>query len=181
MFGEILGLPLHPLVVHGFVVIGPLVAIATVVYAVWRRSRRVLRWPVLVGLVVSLVLAIFTRQSGENLRDRLYPMLSTGGTPVPGSESVWLHTQLAGIAGIVAAIWAVLAIALVWFVARPMGARGWLGRVDMHGEDARGKRPLTVIDVVWAGVLAAISIVALVWMIIAGHSGTTASWGNMFG
>ncbi|KAB1647868.1 DUF2231 domain-containing protein [Pseudoclavibacter endophyticus] len=179
MLDSFLGLPLHPLVVHGLVVIGPLTAATAIVYAVRRRWRRALRWPLLVALVATGVLAIVVRQSGEALRDRLYPMLSSGGAPVQGSEPVWLHSQLGSTAGIIGLVWAVIAIVLVWWFVRPPGARGWRGRIDVRDEDARGKTPLTVTDVVWAGVLAAASIAALVWMLVAAHSGASATWGNL--
>lgn len=71
MFDTISGLPVHPLVVHAVVVLGPLVALGLVGYAVMPRWRIGLRWPLL-GLAIVSALSAFTAvESGEKLEHRI--------------------------------------------------------------------------------------------------------------
>lgn len=66
---EINGLPLHALVVHAAVVLGPLSALIGILYAVVPRWRDYLRWPLVVGAAVA-VGAIWTAYlSGGQLPD----------------------------------------------------------------------------------------------------------------
>ncbi|WP_327091704.1 hypothetical protein OIE66_14055 [Nonomuraea sp. NBC_01738] len=68
MFDEVLGLPAHPLIIHFAVVLTPLLAAVSVVYALVPRWRELLAWAV-VALAVAAPLAVFAaRQSGLNLR-----------------------------------------------------------------------------------------------------------------
>ena len=67
----ILGLPLHPLVVHATVVLVPLTALLVVLTAV---SPRIRAWagPLpLVGAVISTILAPISTSTGENLEHSL--------------------------------------------------------------------------------------------------------------
>ncbi|MCL8024834.1 DUF2231 domain-containing protein [Nocardioides bruguierae] len=63
---EILGLPAHPLVVHGAVVLGPLAGLVSLAYLrpAW---RGLLRWPLLVGAVAAMVFLVLAAVSGESL------------------------------------------------------------------------------------------------------------------
>ena len=66
---EINGLPLHALVVHAAVVLGPLSALVGILYALMPRWRDYLRWP-LVAFVAVAVGAIWTAYlSGGMLED----------------------------------------------------------------------------------------------------------------
>ena len=80
---EILGLPMHPLVVHAVVVLVPLVAVGTVAAAVSRTWFDRLRL-VLAGLAVGAAAAgVVARSSGESLLRR-----------VPGSPEVASHANV---------------------------------------------------------------------------------------
>lgn len=70
MFDTILGLPVHPLVVHGAVVLLPLTAIASVVAVTRRRSRGWLTFLAIAALV-CVGIAIVAEQSGEVLASRV--------------------------------------------------------------------------------------------------------------
>lgn len=172
MFDLFLGLPLHPLMVHSFVVLAPLAALLVIVYALAPRLRRGLRWPTLVAALVVGVIAIVTRQSGEAFRDRLFPLLASGG-PTPAVESVWVHTQLAGAAGIITAVWALGVIIVVWFFVSPLPR-------PTHA-DAHPRRRWTLAEIIGVSLLGLSSIVVIVWAIIAGHTGATATWGAVPG
>ena len=71
MFDSILGLPLHPLVVHGVVVLLPLMALVTVVVAVRARWRQRLAWPLVVVNLGVAGMAFTAKESGEALARRL--------------------------------------------------------------------------------------------------------------
>jgi uncharacterized membrane protein len=79
MLDTIAGLPAHPLLVHGAVVLAPLSAIGAVVMAVWPRFAR--RYGVLVVAVAGLafVSSALAKLSGEELAKRV-------GTPQPHAE-----------------------------------------------------------------------------------------------
>lgn len=67
MFDTILGLPLHPLVVHGVVVLLPLMAVATVVVTLRATWRARLAWWVVAGNLAVAAMAYVARESGEHL------------------------------------------------------------------------------------------------------------------
>ncbi|MFN8080670.1 MAG: DUF2231 domain-containing protein [Kineosporiaceae bacterium] len=78
MFDTVLGLPLHPLVVHAVVILLPLAAVLTVAVAVkpdWRRFAPQLA--VLNGVV--LVAAFTAAQSGESLEHRVRQLSEPAG------------------------------------------------------------------------------------------------------
>lgn len=83
---SVLGLPIHPLAVHGVVVLVPLTAVLTVIIGVSQERRQ--RYGVLTWLLatVALVTTWVAKQSGEVLDDVLYPSV------VPPSVSD--HTSL---------------------------------------------------------------------------------------
>lgn len=100
---EILGLPVHPLVVHAVVVLVPLTTVGLAVAVVsrpWAERLRV----VLAGLsVLAAGSAVVARQSGESLLAR-----------VPGSAEVARHSDLAsGLPWLLVAL-AVLTVGWAW-------------------------------------------------------------------
>lgn len=66
---EVNGLPLHPLVVHAAVVLAPIAALATVLYAIVPPWRDKLRWPVFVLAIVATGSILAAYFSGENFLD----------------------------------------------------------------------------------------------------------------
>ncbi len=65
MFERFGDLPLHVLVIHAAVVLLPAAAVAAIVFAVVPKWRWLLRWPVLLLGLGSLVVAFVARQSGK--------------------------------------------------------------------------------------------------------------------
>lgn len=61
------GLPAHILLVHGVVVLAPLAGLMAVIFALWRRSRTYLAWPLSVLAVILVPLAVLTAEAGEQL------------------------------------------------------------------------------------------------------------------
>jgi hypothetical protein len=64
---ELNGVPLHPLVVHAVVVLGPLTALTGLAYAFVPGWRWLLRWPLVVLAVVVAVVALTAVAAGEDL------------------------------------------------------------------------------------------------------------------
>ncbi|QBX56463.1 hypothetical protein EXE58_13975 [Nocardioides seonyuensis] len=66
---EFNGLPLHPLVVHAVVVLGPLAGVTGLVYAFVPRWRWLLRWPLVALAVLVAAASLVAVQAGESLLD----------------------------------------------------------------------------------------------------------------
>lgn len=86
MFDTIAGLPIHALVVHGVVVLLPLMAIATVVWAFRPEAGGRVGYAVVAGNAAVAAMTFVARFSGEALNRRL-------GEPAVAVE----HTQTAAL------------------------------------------------------------------------------------
>ncbi|MCA0295310.1 MAG: hypothetical protein LCH96_08405 [Actinobacteria bacterium] len=80
----VFGLPLHPLVVHGAVVLLPLVALATLLIAASARARKRYGSLVVLGSVVALGAVIGARVTGEALNGG-----TMAGTPTMATHITW--------------------------------------------------------------------------------------------
>jgi uncharacterized membrane protein len=86
VFEELLGLPMHPLVVHLPVVLVPLLVLGSLVYALVPKVRSYVGW-VAVGLAVAAPLsAVVAKLSGQAYRDALY-----GTQQLPADNPVEIH------------------------------------------------------------------------------------------
>jgi hypothetical protein len=135
------GLPLHILLVHVIVVLGPLTALAVLLHAYWPAARRRLGVVTPLGGLVILVLTPLTQRAGEALQLRVgtTPQLAThverGETLLPWSlalflvalaEWAWWRLALGGPLadrftpalrwGGSAVLWAAAAVASVGFI-----------------------------------------------------------------
>lgn len=71
MFDQIMGLPMHVLLVHAAVVFVPLLATAAVVYALVPRLRGRVGWVAVLLSVAAPVASLLSTLSGEAFKDRL--------------------------------------------------------------------------------------------------------------
>ncbi|MGS2640036.1 DUF2231 domain-containing protein [Streptosporangium sp. LJ11] len=153
MFDEILGLPLHPLIVHAAVVLTPLLAVLAAAYALAPRTRPVLTWAV-VGLAPVVPVSVFVaRQSGEALEEGRF-------ASVEGrlGERIAEHADLGTPLLLVTLALGAVSLALVHVT-----------RGDRFGRPAGlAVSALTVI----------LAAVALYYVIRSGHSGAVAVWGS---
>lgn len=148
----ILGLPVHPLIVHATVVVVPTAALAVALAALWPRFRRWFSWGAPATALAAVVLVPLTTSSGESLEHQL-----------PHSALIERHTQLAD--GL-----------LPWVIGLAvLAAAGWW----LHGLAGRfsPQRPLAR----WISVLVTVLAVAaavgtLVEVVLIGHSGAAAAW-----
>lgn len=145
---EILGIPLHPLIVHAAVVFVPLAVLGTLVFAAVPRWRRGYGWLVVAFSLVALATVPLATRSGRRLRDTL----ELGG---PVLEKVQEHQQMGD-----RLIWAVAPM-FVFNVAAMLMVRA-----------GRPAREVTIV-----GLLASIAaLVAGVLVVLTGHLGSQAVW-----
>src|SRR4051794_13263315 len=74
----LLGLPAHPLIVHGAIVLLPLVAIGTIMIAIWPRARRgVFGWAVAVLSIGAFGFVGLAQKTGGALAEHVQPTALT--------------------------------------------------------------------------------------------------------
>ncbi len=107
MFDTILGLPLHPLVVHAVVVLGPLAALCLLSYAAVPRWRLGLRWPTTLLAVISAGSAFVAKEAGEALER------------IRGAQPGFDHAERGDLAFISLLVLLVATLLVVFVLARP--------------------------------------------------------------
>ena len=148
-------MPLHPLVVHAVVVLGPLAALTGLAYAFVPTWRWLLRWPLVVLAVVVAVTALTAVAAGEDLlasRPELAPIVEDHEEAGEMLRNVALGFVL--VAG---------------FGAWALGGASALA----SGKGARETR----LAIPAVALLALGSVALLVTVYLAGDSGSRAVWG----
>jgi hypothetical protein len=154
---EINGLPLHPLVVHAVVVLGPLAALTGLAYAFVPRWRWLLRWPLVALALVTAVTAFLATTSGDALLDAQ-----------PGLEQLVEDHEEWGELLRNASFAYLAAVALgAWSLGGPSALAS--------GGGARDTNP--VVGMVATVLIAVGAVALLVLVFLAGDSGAQAVWG----
>jgi len=156
---EIAGLPAHILLIHGVVVLGPLAGIAAVAFALVRRSRRFLAWPLGLLALLLVPLSVLTAEAGEQLEKAR-----------PASQLIEEHGHQGSFLRYVTALFLVavavqIAAAFPSLLTRRPAFRGLRGVLE-----SRWLGPATSV----VGVLAGIFLVYQT--IVTGHSGAVSVW-----
>ncbi|PUA80270.1 DUF2231 domain-containing protein [Nocardioides currus] len=154
---EINGLPLHPLVVHAVVILGPLAGLVGLAYAFVPRWRWLLRWPLVVLAVIVAIASVVAVQAGESLLDSR-PELE----PIVEDHEEW---------GERLRLVSVLFVPVAAFAAWAMGGTSAL----TSGRGAATSRG--VLGGVATGLLVIGSLALMVLVFLAGDSGAQAVWG----
>lgn len=143
---EINGLPLHALVVHAAVVLGPFAALAGLLYAAVPRWRDWLRWP-LVGLAAVALVSIWVAYlSGEQVEEA-----NTYGGPLgPLLEE---HEERAEV----------LRLSMTAFAAASFAAAWWHTRTGL-------------LRTVLRLLVGATAILTLVYVVLTGDAGAQIAW-----
>ena len=185
MFDTVLGLPVHALVIHAVVVLGPITGLVAIAYAVRPPWRRLLRLPLAVLAVVTALSAVVAVESGQELEQRLVG-LGVGG---PTLEAIGLHSERGELARNAALVLAVVALAAVFLLLPPVSGRpGGSSRGSTDPLPAeRGAVPAEraataggpVVALVTAVVLALAGVGVVVTTGLAGHSGSSAVWSDI--
>ena len=159
------GLPLHPLIVHAVVVLGPLAVLGTIVAVVWPAARRRYGSLVLGTALLATVFSVLAEQSGEGLEHVL-----------PRSAAIEAHQQLGNTLKLLAGG------LLVVFGAYMFLHRRAAATARREGPGTTTAPAMTGATRIVAGVLAALTIVlALVTAVQVyriGDSGAQAVWGG---
>lgn len=158
LLDTILGLPVHPLVVHATEVVVPTAALVVVIAALWPRFRRWAKFlPVLLALA-AVVLVPLSTESGEALEER-----------VSENALIQTHADLAeGLLPWVIGL-AVVAAVLLWWNYR-----------EISGRTSVARSPKWVAVTLAVAALLA-STGTTVQAILIGHSGATAVWSEDVG
>ena len=155
---EIAGLPLHPLVVHGAVVLIPLTAVLAIGFAVLPRWRWLLRWPTALASLVSIALGFLATTSGEALEEAR-PELAV---------LLHQHAERGDLLANLTVVLAVVVVAAALVLPRPSGLASGRGEVS---------RRLVLADKVLPVLLVLAALVVLVQVVLTGDSGARAVWG----
>jgi len=154
---EVTGLPLHPLIVHAVVVLGPIAALVGLAYAFVPRWRWLLRWPLVALSVAVAVAALLAVSAGESLLDsrpELEPLVED-------------HEEWGELLRTVSLAFVAVSALAAWALGGPSALAS--GRGARDSRDALG----------WVAValLAAGSLALLVLVVLTGDSGSRAVWG----
>lgn len=145
-FDVIFNLPLHPLVVHGAVVLVPLVALAALAMSYWPSFSRKYGAPVLILAVVAQLSLFVAKASGEPFQQRL-------------GKEIKRHADLGEIAPLT-----FIPLLVLLFIR-------W--RMDKSGANVGSPKVRRLVSVL----LALAALLALVFIILTGHSGAESVWG----
>ena len=147
---EINGLPLHPLVVHAAVVLGPLAALAALVHAVVPGWRDRIRWPLLVVVLAATGAIWAAYLTGESFQESR-PYFNQG----PLADKIAHHAQLASTLRLVTSALAIVTVLAVWLHERRGAAR-----------------------LVLSGLLVVTAVATVIWTVLTGDAGAQAVWGT---
>lgn len=156
---QIGGLPAHILLIHAVVVLAPIAGLMAVVFAVWRRSRTYLAWPLGVLAFLMVPLSILTAEAGEQLEDVR-----------PASELIREHAEQGGFFRIVSVIFLVVVAAQVLAVFPSALSRWTVLRGARQALGASWLVPTTSV----LGVLAGLFLIYEA--VVTGHSGSASVW-----
>ncbi|MFC5923733.1 DUF2231 domain-containing protein [Micromonospora vulcania] len=156
MFEEILGLPAHVLVVHAVVVLVPLLAVLAIAYVALPRWRHRLDWALGLLAVAAPLTAFVAVESGEAFADALVAR----GFQGPILDQIFEHSRYGDI---------------LFRIVVPLGIVAILLLVATSEHPRVPRLPALVVPVLGVAVVA-LSIAALVYVYLTGHSGATAVW-----
>jgi hypothetical protein len=156
MFDTISGLPIHPLVVHAVVVLGPLAALLAVIYAFKPGWRGGLKWPTLLVALAAAGSAAVATASGESLEE----MLGKADTEAARSL-VEEHAEAGDLAALSLYVLAAAVVVALFFLI-PVG----------KGTVTKGKNTLAAVLLVGSSLFVGVATFN------AGHSGAKATWSD---
>lgn len=154
---EVSGLPLHPLIVHGVVILVPLTALALVLSALWPAARTRLGLVTPIAALVVLALVPVTVLAGESLKQVVGPL--------PAVEQ---HETFGRM---------LLPWAIGLFV---VAAAQWLWHRRMR-ERVRTTAPAAArtTDIALIVLAVVVAVGSVVVVVMAGESGSRAVWGSL--
>jgi hypothetical protein len=159
---QIGGLPAHILLIHGVVVLAPLAGLLAVVFALVRRARQYVAWPLGVLALLMVPLSVLTAEAGEQL-ERARPV----------SKLISEHAEQGSFFRLVTVIFLVVVVAQILAAFPSVLARWSAFRGLRRALAARWLVPVT-------SVLAALAGLFLIYQsILTGHSGSASVWSGV--
>lgn len=161
MFGTFAGLPLHPLVLHLVVVLGPLTALAAAAYAIRPVWRVWLRGPLVALTLLTTVAAFVSKESGEALARRLgVDVEGDADVTRPAVKAILDHAEAGDRAFISCLLFTIVVLAMVFWAIPASGP-------DNVGPGVQAAcRILTLF----------LSLAVVIAIFSAGHSGAVSVW-----
>ena len=159
MFDYIFGLPVHALVIHAVVVLVPLSALVAIAFAVRPTWRDALRWPLVVGGLVSGVTAWVAAESGEALQRRVTQVRAS----TTNLDLLREHVEWGDRAKLICLLFMALSLAAAWFLRAP--------------DDDEPRRRM--LEVPLAILLVVAALAALITVVLAGHAGAQVTWAGL--
>ncbi|MFK3984646.1 DUF2231 domain-containing protein [Micromonospora sp. NPDC050397] len=155
MFREIMGLPVHPLVVHAAVVFVPLLVLLAIGYGVLPRFRARIGWAVAALAVAAPAASLVAKLSGAELLE----VLTAKGYPPPILEQLAEHQGYGDL--------------LFWFT---LGL-GVTAGLMLWSTSARasGKVPSWLAPV-FTGLVVVFGVLSAVYVFLTGDSGAQVVW-----
>ncbi|MET9326878.1 hypothetical protein [Tsukamurella sp. NPDC003166] len=161
MLTEIAGIPAHPLLVHGAVVLLPLAALALLLAAWWPAARARLGAGLPVFALVAAGACYLAKESGEQLEKR--PSMEGMRSQIEGHSTQGTATFLWSLGLLVFAV-------LVWAGSSSAVAGRFSGATVLSSR----------VGALVLGVLSTLAVAACIWGVIAaGHSGATMVWAGV--
>lgn len=161
MLTEIAGIPAHPLLIHGAVVLLPIAALALVLAAWWPAARAKLGPATPVLALIAAVACYLATESGEQLKNR--PTMAGMREQIEGHETQGNATFYWSLGLLVLAV-------LVWAGSSPAVTSRFPGATVLSSRAGS----------VVLGVLSTLAVIACIWGVIAaGHSGATMVWSGI--
>jgi hypothetical protein len=161
---ELSGLPLHALVLHAAVLLGPVTALSGIAYAVLPGWRWLIRWP-MVALAVATAGAVYVAKlSGEALFEAVSSEAGTSQTEV---DQILLHEERGNLLLWVALGFLVIAVIAALTLGGPSGLASGAGVRDSRG---------TAVTIGVLGLVVVGAIALLVLTVLTGDAGARAVW-----
>ena len=110
-------MPPHAAVAHLAVILAPLTAFVALAYALRPASRRGMRWPLVLGSVLSTGVVIWAALEGDTLIKALIAGAKAKGTTLPATVAAHAHGSDLLTLSVVGLV--IVVLALVWWLLRP--------------------------------------------------------------
>jgi hypothetical protein len=178
VFEQIMGLPLHPLLVHAAVVFVPLLALGAIAYAAVPRLRQRIRWAVVLLAIAGPGAAFVAERSGDAFRARLVAKNLASAEILAKVDQ---HESYGTVAMLLAVALGVVTL-IMTYVVRPVP-----GRVDdrvaedsSDGAPSGARRhvssPPLVVQIVLGAVAIGLAVAAVFYVYRTGDSGARIVW-----
>lgn len=156
MFREIMGLPVHPLVVHAAVVFVPLLVLLAIGYGVLPRFRARIGWAVAALAVVTPAATLVAKLSGQELLE----VLTAKGYPPQILDQLAQHKGYGDLLFWFSLGLGIAAVLMLW------STSGW----------ARGRNLPAWLTPVFTGLVIVFGVLSAVYVYLTGDSGAQVVW-----